>query len=419
VRIGRPTDLFLLALRVLFLLLLGAALARPSWRPLPRGVTEVVLLDRSAASAGEPWVRAVDVARRVLVAPDGTARGELVLFDTAAERISRLRLTGAMFDSLAAGGAGGATSDLTAAFRALPSAAADLRGADSIRVRLVSTLPAAAWTPGVARLRRAAWPGAVEVDDVGPPADESLHEAPRSAGARVIAAGDDGAYVRAALGAMGHDVSIARPDGAVDDAGVFVTLAPVARVEYLLDRASDGATLIVTAAAAASFRDALPWRGGDGAPEAAAGALRFSADVRPEGARSRAPGGPAPDARVIAAWEDGRAAVAAREHGSGCIVFVATDLEEGTLPLSAHYPLAMGRLATACDSPPAAPAGLRLDAGALALLRGEGLPAAIPAAEVAGERAAGGIALGRWLLALALSLALLETFVAHRRRIAQ
>lgn len=418
VRVSRPTDLPLMALRMLFLLLLGAALARPSWTPLPRGVTEVVLLDRSASTGAEAWARAVDVARGALLAPDGTTRGELVLFDTAAERIPRLRLTAATFDSLAAAGAGDAPPDLAAGFRAVPAAAADLRGADSIRVRLVSTLPAAGWTAGAARVRRAAWPGAVEIADFGQPAAAAEDDPAAPADALVVAAGGEGAYVQAALRALGHDVRLAQPDAAasMDDAGLIVALAPPADAEAVLGRAERGAALILTPGAAPPFGGAVPWHGGDGPAEPAAGALRFAADVRPDGAASRAPGRPASDARVVAAWEDGRAAAAARVHGGGCIVFVATELEDGGLPLSPHYPLALRRLASACEAAEAAADDARLDAGAIALLRGEGLPASVAAGAAAGEGAVRGIALGRWLLALALAAALVETFVAYRHR---
>ncbi|HEU0053692.1 MAG TPA: BatA domain-containing protein, partial [Longimicrobium sp.] len=80
IRVSRPTDLLLLALRMLLLVLVGAAFARPAWLPAPDGTSEIVLLDRSAPMAGAAWRPAVDAARRALIAPDGSARGELVLF---------------------------------------------------------------------------------------------------------------------------------------------------------------------------------------------------------------------------------------------------------------------------------------------------------------------------------------------------
>ena len=103
IRVSRPTDRLLMALRMLLLLFFGAALARPSWVPAPRGTREVVLLDRGASMRGE-WPRAVAEARRNLLAPGGTARGDLVLFDTTAAHVPQRRITAALFDSLASAG---------------------------------------------------------------------------------------------------------------------------------------------------------------------------------------------------------------------------------------------------------------------------------------------------------------------------
>src|SRR3712207_53890 len=71
VRVSRPTDLPLLALRMLLLLLLGFALARPAWLPTPEGTSTVVLLDRGAAMQGDGWRAAVGEARRSLLDPAG------------------------------------------------------------------------------------------------------------------------------------------------------------------------------------------------------------------------------------------------------------------------------------------------------------------------------------------------------------
>src|SRR4051812_689774 len=85
VRVGRPTDLLLLALRMLLLVLAAAAFARPVWRPAARGTAGVVLLDRGAATAGgDAWPRGVAAARQRLLGPRGEALGALVLFDSAA-----------------------------------------------------------------------------------------------------------------------------------------------------------------------------------------------------------------------------------------------------------------------------------------------------------------------------------------------
>ena len=87
VRVSRPTDPLLLALRMLLLILAGAAFARPVWLPDARGASEIVLLDRGAAMAsGDGGRQAVFLARQRLLGADGVARGELILFDTAAVR---------------------------------------------------------------------------------------------------------------------------------------------------------------------------------------------------------------------------------------------------------------------------------------------------------------------------------------------
>ena len=55
VRVSRPSDLVLLALRMLLLLLVGAAFSRPAWLPAPEGTSTVVLLDRGGAVDADGW----------------------------------------------------------------------------------------------------------------------------------------------------------------------------------------------------------------------------------------------------------------------------------------------------------------------------------------------------------------------------
>ncbi|HEU0016683.1 MAG TPA: BatA domain-containing protein, partial [Longimicrobium sp.] len=223
VRVSRPTDLLLLALRMLLLLLAGAAFARPAWLPAPRGTSTVVLLDRSAAM-GDAWREAVGSARGALLGADGGVRGELVLFDTAAVRVPRARIRPALFDSLAAARPAGA-ADYAAALRAVPPAARELRGSNSVRVRMISALRQEGWSTGLAPLRRAAWPGSLELvpvaaaragADTAPPA--------RERSAVVAASGGGGRYVAAALAALGYAVRTASPAAVPGDADVYVVL---------------------------------------------------------------------------------------------------------------------------------------------------------------------------------------------------
>ena len=421
VRVSRPTDLPLLALRMLLLLLAGAALARPAWLPAPEGTSEIVLLDRGwPMQAGGAWPRAVEEARRTLLGPDGP-RGELVLFDQEPVRVPRRELTPAFFDSLAVDP--DATSDLAAAMRGLRLAARELRGADSVRVTLLSDLRSGAWTPGVAPLRRAAWPGSIAVPSLPSETPEGVlrvEPAPLR-DAVVVAPADRGGYVGAALAATGWSVRTVRPTDAIPaDASLYVFLAPPASPPSLPfagadGSGSDGATVIGDAAGGLSFlRGGSPWTGGGSIDREAGGAMRIDDGIEVAGASGRAAGAPADRARVVAAWDDGRPAAAAIPRDRGCIVFVATELEGGDLPLSAAYPRALDGLARACGGDRDLRDLLRpLDAGARAVLRGRG-PAVLAASALTGT--GGGVQLGRWIWLAALIVASIETLIAYRRR---
>lgn len=420
VRVSRPTDLPLLVLRMLLLLLLGFALARPAWIPAPEGTSTVVLLDRGSAMRGEGWRAAVGEARRSLLDAQGEAQGELVLFDTAAVRVPRARVTPALFDSLLTADATTSAADYAAALRAIPAAARELRGADSVRVRMISALADEGWTPGIAPLRRAAWPGTLDLARVSMAravADSTAPATTSRTSATLAAPG--GGFVVTALAAVGMEGPRVNPAGALPGgASVYVVMnAPSnAAAAQLLERARAGATLVVTPGAAAEpLRAALPWTGGYGLVRGG-GAMWFDAETELAGAAGRVEaGGPAPGARTIAAWEDGRPAATAKPLGDGCVVFVGTELEGGELPFQAQYPAALARLARGCDATPGTAEARPLDPGALAVLRGRG-PSAVPASTVGAAGA--GVALGRWALAAALLVALIETLLAYRRRTA-
>jgi hypothetical protein len=421
VRVSRPTDLPLLLLRMLLLLLLGFALARPAWIPAPRGTSTVVLLDRGAAMQGAGWSAALGEARRSLLGADGEARGELVLFDTSAVRIGRNRITPALFDSLLAAGATDRPADYAAALRAIPASARELRGADSVRVRMISALADGGWTPGLAPLRRAAWPGALDLARVPlARAAADSARAPAVAPRALVLSARGGGFASAALGASGMEGGRANPRAPLaSEAGVYLLMdAPsAATAGQLLERVRGGATLIVTPSAAAEpLRASLPWTGGFAvARNSGGGAMWFGAELELAGAAGRVEQGrAAAGARIVAAWEDGRPAAVARALGSGCIVFAGVELEGGELPFQAEYPAALARLARGCAADASSAAAARpLDPGAVALLRGRG-PQSLSASAIGASEA--GIALGRWILGAAILVALVETLLAYRRR---
>jgi hypothetical protein len=422
VRISRPTDVLLLALRMLLLVLAGAGFARPAWIASPEGTSEIVLLDRGAAmSLGNGWATALSVARERLLGADGRSLGEFVLFDTAAVRVPRRRVTTALFDSLAATPPSAAAVRYAAALRAIPVAVNELRGADSVRVTLVTRPRWGGWSDGLTSLRSAVWPGSIDLvalPDLPTPnaAAGDSTEPPRGT-AIVVAPGDgSGDFPVAALQAVGWTARAQSPDQPLPgDATLVVVTAPMppSSVTQAVALARGGATLLATPAAAASLGPVLPWAGRMRV-DSAGGAMVFPDGSRLPGAAMRVDGGPAAGASTVAAWQDGRAAAASRRLDRGCILFVSTEIGRGGMVLDAAYPRALDRLARGCESPgDAMPAGAPLDAGGRAVLRGTGTRSVPASAAGAGG---GGAPLGRWLMAAALAAALAETFLAYGRK---
>lgn len=421
----RPTDPLLLALRMLLLVLAGLALAGPVWHPDRDGTAEVVLLDRGRAMRdGDAWPRAVAEARRRLLAPDGEVRGDLVLFDTAAVHYPGPSLTAARFDSLATAPPADVPSDYAVALRALAAAGRTLRGTDSARATLLTIPRWEGWRPGMAAIRRAAWPGALEL----PPFASSdldgrqlVDDGARRRGAALVVAGrGEGVYVTAALEATGWSVIRSTSDEALDTARLIVVVTPPSGevAQRIGERVRAGATLLSSTDAGA-LAPLLPWRGATG-EALPGGSIWFRDGPRLERTATRAAGRPAEGATVLAAWDDGLPAAVAAPVGEGCAVVLAAPLEGGALPLSADYPRALDRLANGCAADASADVvtgvegGLSLDSGAVAMLRLADRPPTVAASAGAGP--GGGVPLWRWVFAAALLVALAETALAYGRR---
>ncbi len=152
----RPRDLLLLAMRVLLLLVVGAAFARPVISPSRGAVARIVLLDRSGAVADPP---AAAARVRGLVA-DGMPT-TIIAFDSVPRVVEA-----AMLDSLVAVPRSSAASSLSAALVAARRVSADVAaGVDSVQLVLASPLAASSMDSATMRLRRA-WPGAIRLDRV-------------------------------------------------------------------------------------------------------------------------------------------------------------------------------------------------------------------------------------------------------------
>jgi len=422
IRVSRPTDLLLLALRMLLLILAGAAFARPVWLPGAEGTSKIVLLDRGAAMAGgDGWRQAVAAARQRLLAADGSPRGELVLFDTGAVRVPRRRVTAALFDSLAGARPSASAARYAAGLRAIPGAAREMRGADSVRVTLITRPRWGGWSEGIAPLRRAVWPGAIDLVALpdAPAADSAARDSSAGEAKRaVVLAGPDATaaqYPVDGLRATGWTVDLIAPGQPLpDSATLIVATGRVADAPSgAITRAVEGGATVLGDADASLPRHLTPWVA-EPESDTLATAFWLADGSHVTGASSRADGHPAAGAAVIAAWDDGEPAAVARRVGRGCAVYLGTRLAAGEMVLDAAYPRMLERLARGCSSPGnAVDAGAPLDAGARAVLAGAGARAVAASAL---PSAGGGVPLGRWLMGLALIAALAETFLAYRRK---
>lgn len=153
VRSRRLSDPWLLALRVLLLLLAGAALARPVRTPRRERIARVIVADRSGAVRNGDEVR--DSVRALYRAGDA-----IVSFDSVASRTPSP-------DSLRSS-AGDVTGSLSAALVQAHAAASRIReGADSIELVVISPLLPGETDRATARIR-ATWPGRARVVLVAP-----------------------------------------------------------------------------------------------------------------------------------------------------------------------------------------------------------------------------------------------------------
>lgn len=440
-RLRRPADLLLLALRMAFLVLLGAAFARPSWVAEREGAGRVVLLDAGADMAGA-WEEAVAVASERL-----GEEGMLVVFDTAARLIEA---GPAAVDSLRRAGPGEAPSSLLAGLRGLRLAAARLR-VDSATAVLVTRGHWSAWSPAIPAVREAAWPARIELVSVGRPDSISVTAAgspgtglpadsgPTSGRAAVVgpAAHPLRPYVEAALVALGYEVG--REDARVvvllpDTPTGSQELAGAERVLHL-----GGSTVGAASSAwvvASGRSDLAGYRPPPG------GRLVFPGGAALSGWHPL-PGRPAVGARVAAAWEDGRPAAAVSAVGDGCVAYLAAEPVAPEAAADPGFPHLVRALSAACGADtrgtagaggawsPAAEgpaggypvragdplAGIPLDAGAGQILAGDTLPAVADLSqlsEAGGER---GRSLSRLLLALALAAAVAEGALTYFRRV--
>ncbi len=329
-RSSRPTDLLLLACRVLAVLLLGAAFAQPVLDLPGPSVRSVVVLDRSA-SVADPAVAARLAGERL------TAGGALVVFDTVAREQSADSTGGA--PSTAPRTAPRAASGiLSAAFVVATRAGRRVaRGADSVRLVLVSPLAEEEFDAATDALR-AEWPGSIEIVRVAAVTDTARRGAVRLVSATV----DDPlapAIARLDVARGAHEVRITRaPPSAADSAWVT---APERVLVYWPSPGdavpvADGVTAfgLHTATIVAPLVR-MPLDG-------SSGALR-------QGAAREMASAPAVPSRVIARWRDGTVAATESALASGCVRSVGVGVPfAGDLTLRAPFDRFLAALVEPC-----------------------------------------------------------------------
>jgi hypothetical protein len=361
----RPRDLVLLALRVLLLLSIGAAFARPVLTPRRGAMARVVLLDHSRAVASAFEV----VTKAKALASDGVPT-TLIAFDS----VPRVVAVDAL-DSLAGATRSHATGSLSAALIAGRRASGALaERADSVQLVLVSPVTASEIDSATRRLR-ATWPGAVRIERVAFLADSG------------------GAW------------SLERRLSADDPLGPAMASAPTAGITTRLIRAAptatdsafarDGGTVVRWDSTAAARPVAEGLAVGDEVIVAALGRRAVSSEGRP-----------------IARWADGSVAAIEAQVGKGCIRDIGVSIPAAG-DIALHPPFQ--RIARAL----LAPCGLIVaehaaDSATIAWLGGTTTSAA-RASLLRGD-AEQPSPLARWLIGLAIVLALAELAVRATRQ---
>lgn len=369
--VSRPRDLLLLLLRVVTVLLVGLAFARPVRTPERVPHARIVLADVSFAIGDPTQLR--DTVRALLRPHD-----VLIAFDSAARM-----LVPAAFDTLTPGRADARLSPaLVTALRA----AGELRArADSIELVVVSPLQASALDAATLVIRDL-WPGPIRLVETA-----TREPAESTAGVAVQAPSDDGLRIALRVDTTDAGVRVVRGELTADDSAWAAT----------------GRTLVHWPASGmpTGFQ---PRSQPDTAGAVIAGddALVFPLHREWQQADSRA--------RVIARWIDGSAAALERPVGDGCIRSVAVPVpERGDLVLRPSF----GRLAHTLTKPCSADRiGPAIDADTRSALSGHGPLVhrdAIPAPDNVV------VPIVPWLLGAALLLALLELFVRRGRHSVQ
>jgi hypothetical protein len=372
-RAVRPSDLGLLALRLLLILLIGAALAGPVLAPRREGTARVIVMDRTRSAGSGDEVGAA--ARNAFRTGDA-----VIVFDSTAREV-----VSPTADSVTAAIPSRATSSLSAALIVASRAAHRLaRDRDSVAMVIVSSFTTDQLDAAAASIRRT-WPGPVQLvragvapNDTAPPARPEL----RSPG------GDPVAVAVSLAGALpgGRRVRIVRDavtaaDSAWASAGNAIVAWPIEAPAAWPRRATTDTAFGVATLGV----------------DAATVVAPFSRVASP------------PAGRVTARWSDGDPAVTEATLGTGCIRSVSVPVPAvGDLAVTPAFRRFVEQIAAPC-------ADSRVLSLASDSLLSRTLPAELatdaPARAVVVDAAESRRTLVAWLLALALAAGVAELFL--------
>jgi hypothetical protein len=373
-RASRPTDLLLLALRTLAVLAIGAAFAKPVFDAPGPNLRSVYAIERSRGVIGPAEFEAALAAiRQRAVAGDA-----FVLFDTSARVVAR-----DVIDTLRWPTDAPRVARLSPMFVAARDAAASIaRGADSIRLVIVSSLVPESVDAATLAWRRA-WPGRVELVRLAGAADTLA--APTIELRSPLADDPLAPAISALPRARGAQrVRIVRDAATSSDSGWLAETNGVLIEWPLAPPASDSA----------SGPDAVAaWGGIAGVePTLVAPLLRLDAG----------------DGHVIARWRDGAPAATEQREGEGCSRTIGIGI-----PLAADLTLRspFGHFLAAMVAPCGGHRSPAIPDSLLTWLTGDGALASARALEAEAEQAS---PLTMWLLLLAVAALVAEQLLRRR-----
>ena len=377
----RPSDLVLLAVRVLAIVLVSAALAGPTFPSRAEGLGRVIVVDRSHGLDG--WASIDRLARSVYRSGDA-----LVVFDSVAHAVRNPTL-----DSIVATSPTSSSAGMSAALVVAIRAANELqRGRDSVEIVIVSPFGRDALDGATASIRRL-WPGTVRTMRAVTAPNDTTRARPLD-----VRAGPDDA-VSAALALEGaapvgsvrvvRDSTTARDTAWARQGGAVVVWPREPAPEGWPPRAMPDTAFGVTVGSLVSGSSTSPSR---------------SATVVAPFVRRVAP----PAGRVVARWDDGEPAATEIALGAGCMRSVAIVLPAaGDLGLTPAFRRFATQLAGPCTG--AHPWVAAPDSVVSRVLSAGGGRDGASTGSVGTTRSDGSTA--RWLLAAALVALAAELFV--------